>query len=156
MDHALLSVKCTLHASLRFKEGSTRDDAPLMNTAPSADPEPDAAASVQRASESVSAYPITPTVHAARGPLLADSAIAVLAKTAASWFVPALAEYLTVSVVRGRVRLAGHSQDARPLAGLKAALLALPGICGLDQMITVESAGSPPPQPAYAQRFHAG
>lgn len=129
-----------------------------MKTALLADPEPAATISAQGAAESVSTHSFTPTVRAARSAQLADSTIAVLAKTAAEWFVPTLAKYLIVNVVRGRIRLAGHIQDARPLARLKVALLRLPGIRGLDQIITVESTSSrlQPASPAYPRRLQAG
>lgn len=105
--------------------------------------------------ESALAHALTPEVRSAA---LTDQAIAVLTKTAADWFAPALARCLCVSVVCGRIRLTGHLQDARPLARLKAALMRLPGIGGLDQLITVEPmesrTGSHPPQAHPAHSLH--
>lgn len=67
-----------------------------------------------------------------------DLALAVLARTAADWFAPSLAQHLCVSAVHGRIRLEGRVDNARPLAALKIALVRLPGVIGLDQLITVE------------------
>lgn len=69
--------------------------------------------------------------------LLPDAALSVLAKTAANWFAPALANDLHVSAEHGRIRVAGHVCNARPLTYLKMALLRLRGVGGLDVTVTV-------------------
>ncbi|CAJ0683645.1 hypothetical protein [Ralstonia holmesii] len=75
--------------------------------------------------------------------LLPDPALAVLAKTAANWFAPSLANRLHVSAEHGRIRVAGHVNNARPLAYLKMTLLRLPGVGGLDMTVTVETITNP-------------
>jgi hypothetical protein len=88
---------------------------------------------------------------------LSDHALAVLARTAADWFTPSVAKYLGVRTGHGRIRLAGHIADARPLAYLKTALLRLPGVSGLDLLITVEPpSGLPLDDAATARRSLAG
>ena len=83
---------------------------------------------------------------------LPDHALAVLARTAADWFAPSQARCLCVGTRHGRIRLAGHIADARPLARLKTMLLRLPGVSGLDMMITVEPAANLLPLVARSRR----
>ena len=75
--------------------------------------------------------------------LLPDPALAVLAKTAANWFAPSLANSLHVSAEHGRIRVAGHVGSTRPLTCLKMALLRLRGVGGLDMTVTVEAVTNP-------------
>ncbi|MCO5398864.1 hypothetical protein [Ralstonia soli] len=103
--------------------------------------------------------PVARTLLSRSGiPILTDCALAVLARTATGWFAPSLAQRLCVSVAHGRVHLAGHIDDARPMAGLKTALLRLPGVAGLDQIITVDARRSPAAHvaPVRSRRFLPG
>lgn len=88
---------------------------------------------------------------------LPDPALAVLARTAASWFAPTLATAIHLSAEHGRIRVAGHVCNARPLAYLKIALLRLPGVVGLDMTVTVEATTDPLRAENMAlQRHHVG
>ena len=73
-----------------------------------------------------------------RSSAVTDLTLAVLARTAAAWFAPSLEQHLCVSAMHGRIRLEGHIDNARPLVALKTVLTRLPGVMGLDQLITVE------------------
>ena len=112
------------------------------------------AASVHYINEDVLANVFVPEASACR---LSDPALAVLARTAANWFAPSLANRLHVSALHGRIRLDGHVCNGRPLVFLKAALLRVPGVEGLDMTVTVDSVMYP--LQAYSvgpQRLHAG
>ena len=80
----------------------------------------------------------------ARFRLLPDPALSILAKTAANWFAPTLANEIRVSAQHGRICIAGHVCNARPLIYLKTALLRLHGVGGLDMTVTVETITHPP------------
>lgn len=89
--------------------------------------------------------------------LLPDPALAVLAKTATHWFAPRLANEIHVSAEHGRIRMAGHVGNARPLTCLKMALIRLPGVGGLDMTVTVEAITNPlRTYPLAHQRQHVG
>ena len=89
--------------------------------------------------------------------LLPDPALAVLAKTAADWFAPTFASEIHVSAEHGRIRMAGHVGNARPLTCLRIALLRLPGVGGVDMTVTVEAIANPlRTYPVAGQPQHVG
>lgn len=111
------------------------------------------------ASQNASSDRRAPTFFSRPGlPMLTDHSLAVLARTAAGWFAPSQADRLCISVTNGRIHLTGHIEDARPLAALQTALLRLPGVIGLDQMITVDAPSYPTTQiaPVRSRRFFLG
>ncbi|MGC5887473.1 hypothetical protein [Ralstonia pseudosolanacearum] len=112
------------------------------------------AASIRNFDDGTFAHALISDTHC---PRLTDDAIAVLARTATDWFASSVAEYLNVSVAHGRICLTGHVHDARSLARLKTALLRMPGVNGLDQVVTVEPTRSLPLLgcPAYGRPFQA-
>ncbi len=112
------------------------------------------AAPVHRVNENVLANAFVPEASACR---LSDPALAVLARTAANWFTPLLANRLQVSALHGRIRLDGHVCNGRPLGFLKATLLRVPGVVGLDMMVTVDPVMNPlQAYPVGPQRLRAG
>ena len=112
------------------------------------------AAPVHYINEDVLENVFVPKASACR---LSDPALAVLAKTAANWFTPSLANRLHVSALHGRIRLDGHVCNGRPLGFLKATLLRVPGVVGLDMMVTVDPVMNPlQAYPVGPQRLRAG
>ncbi|GCB05172.1 hypothetical protein [Ralstonia sp. SET104] len=98
------------------------------------------AAPVRHINEDALATVFLPDANAC---LLPDPALAVLAKTAANWFAPTLANEIHISAEHGRIRMTGHVCNARPLTYLKMALLRLPGVGGLEMTVTVDAIANP-------------
>jgi hypothetical protein len=98
------------------------------------------AAPVRHVTEDALATVFLPDAHSC---LLPDPALAILAKTAANWFAPTLANEIHISAEHGRIRVAGHVCNARPLAHLKTALLRLRGVGGLEMTVTVDALANP-------------